>query len=68
MLWEKEVLGREMPKALQRCVFYHIEKKLLLEGRKEQRGLKCSGLIQKRDLDQYAYLDPSHSEYCILIG
>ena len=57
VLWERGVLSRETPKALQRCVFHYLGKNFSLRGGEEQRGLKLLQLIWKRAPDQYVYIE-----------
>ena len=57
MLWNSGVLGTSTPKALQRGVYFSLGKFFCLRGGEEQRQLKPSQLIRKRDPDQYVYVE-----------
>lgn len=57
ILWESGVLGCSTPKSLQHSVFYYLCKNFCLRGGKEQRQLKPSQLICRRDPDHYVYVE-----------
>ena len=57
ILWETGILSCSMPKSLQRAVFFYMGKDFCLRGGEEQRQLKPSQLVHKRDPDHYVYIE-----------
>ena len=51
------ILGCSSPTALQRTVFFYLGKNFCLRGGEEQRELKPSQLIRKRNPGQYVYIE-----------
>ena len=57
MLWSKKVMGVDLPRQLQRTIFFYVGKVFCLRGGVEQRALKPSQFQRRHGPDHYVYIE-----------